>query len=86
MSLYTMAFIGMAPFGSLLAGSVAHFIGAPYTIFAGAVLCLLAAAVFSSKLAAIKKEIHPIFVRKGIIPQVASGIGTAAQLSAETKE
>jgi MFS family permease len=86
MSLYTMAFIGMAPFGSLLAGSVAHFIGAPYTIFAGAVLCLLAAAVFNSKLAAIKKAIHPIFVRKGILPQVASGIGTAAQLSAETKE
>ena len=32
MSLYTMAFIGMAPFGSLLAGSVAYFIGAPDTI------------------------------------------------------
>ena len=86
MSLYTMAFIGMAPFGSLLAGSVAHFIGAPYTIFAGAILCLLAAAVFSRKLPEIRKAIHPIFVRKGIIPQVASGIGTAATLTAETKE
>ena len=29
MSFYAMAFVGMAPFGSLLAGVLAHAIGAP---------------------------------------------------------
>ena len=32
MSYYTMAFMGMAPFGSLLAGSMAHAVGAPLTV------------------------------------------------------
>ena len=32
MSYHTMAFVGMAPFGSLVAGSVAARIGAPDTV------------------------------------------------------
>jgi len=32
MSYYTLAFLGMAPFGSLLAGTMAHKIGAPWTV------------------------------------------------------
>src|SRR5208282_2755260 len=32
MSFYTVAFVDMAPFGSLLAGSLAHAIGAPRTV------------------------------------------------------
>jgi MFS family permease len=32
MSYYTMAFFGAAPFGSLLGGTLAHWIGAPYTV------------------------------------------------------
>ena len=32
MSYYTMAFFGSAPFGSLLAGTLAHRIGAPHTV------------------------------------------------------
>ena len=32
MSYYTMAFVGSAPFGSLLAGTLAHWIGAPHTV------------------------------------------------------
>jgi MFS family permease len=86
MSLYTMSFMGMAPFGSLLGGFIAFHIGAPHTILISGTFCLFAAAIFSRKLPEIRKAIHPIFVRKGILPQVASGIGTAAQLSAETKE
>jgi MFS family permease len=86
MSLYSMAFIGMAPFGSLLAGAVAHSIGAPLAVQLCGALCLLATALFSRKLPQINKLIRPIYVRKGIIPQVASGIGTAANLSAQTKD
>ncbi|MDD5327657.1 MAG: MFS transporter [Phycisphaerae bacterium] len=86
MSLYTMAFMGTAPIGSLLAGSIAHKIGAPHTLQISGVLCIIAAAVFWKKLSAIREMVHPVYVRKGIIPQVANGIGTVTQISVETKE
>ncbi|OGS20585.1 MAG: MFS transporter [Elusimicrobia bacterium RIFOXYA2_FULL_40_6] len=48
MAFYTMAFMGMAPFGSLLAGSLAGLIGAPNTVMLGGILCI-AGAYISSK-------------------------------------
>jgi len=78
MSLYSMAFIGMAPFGSLLAGTAAHSIGAPLTVQLCGVLCLLATALFSRKLPEISKLIRPIYARKGIIPAVADGVARAS--------
>ncbi len=42
MSIYATAFLGFAPIGSLLAGSVAGTIGAPHTIAAMSVLALIA--------------------------------------------
>jgi len=38
------------------------------------------------KLPAIEKMVQPIYVRKGIIRQVATGLGPATQLTMETKE
>ena len=46
MSFYVVSFMGMAPFGSLLAGSVAGFIGVPNTIFIGGIVCILGAIFF----------------------------------------
>ncbi|MGD0498979.1 MAG: MFS transporter [Bryobacteraceae bacterium] len=46
MSIYSMMFMGMAPFGSLAAGAAASKIGAPATVAAGGVICVAAAAVF----------------------------------------
>ncbi len=43
MSYYTMAFVGMAPFGSLLAGALAHAIGAPHTVIVSGIACILGA-------------------------------------------
>jgi MFS family permease len=86
MSLYSMSFIGLAPFGSLLAGTAAHSIGTPLTVRLCGVLCLLAAALFSRKLPQISKLIKPVYVRKGIIPAVADAIGTISTLSTETKD
>jgi MFS family permease len=86
MSLYSMAFLGMAPFGSLLAGAAAHTIGAPLTVQMGGALCLLAAVLFSRKLTQISRLIKPVYVPKGIIPTVAEAIGTVSTLSAETKD
>jgi MFS family permease len=50
MSVYAMMFMGMAPFGALLAGALADRLGAPLTVACGGVSALLGAAVFASRL------------------------------------
>jgi MFS family permease len=67
MSFYTMAFMGMAPFGSLLAGSLASTIGAPETIMIGGVSCILGSVIFGIKLPSLRRITRPIYVKKGII-------------------
>jgi MFS family permease len=69
MSYYTMAFVGMAPFGSLLAGALAHQIGAPRTVIVSGVTCILGSLWFWSRLPHIRKEMRPIYERLGIVPQ-----------------
>ena len=51
MAVYAMMFLGMAPFGSLLAGVLAHRFGAPVTVASGGAVCILAAAIFTSRAA-----------------------------------
>ena len=81
MSFYTMAFMGTAPFGSLFAGAVAHRIGAPATLALGGAGCLLAAAWFARLLPELRRSVRPIYVRMGILPEMAAGIQTATELS-----
>ena len=81
MSFYSMAFMGMTPIGSLLAGVLAAKIGASSTLVLGGSCCILASAVFATKLPLIKKLVHPIYRKIGIIPEVASGMGTATRLT-----
>jgi len=45
MSIYTLAFFGVMPFGSFIAGRLAEQIGEPATVIAGA-LILLATALW----------------------------------------
>jgi MFS family permease len=88
MSFYTMAFMGTAPIGSLLAGALAGRIGAPATLAMGGSLCLLSSLAFYMKLPAIRRVARPVYMRMGIIPEVARGIQTAseASVSGENKE
>lgn len=79
MSLYTMALMGTAPFGSLLAGWMAKLLGTPWTIFIGGAVCLIGALVFYKRLPTLKKIVQPVYVRMGIIPEVATGIQTASE-------
>jgi len=81
MSFYTMAFMGTAPFGSLLAGALASKVGAPNTLLIGGVCCILGAIVFMRKLPKIKKSIRPIYIRLGILPEIAVGIEIATELT-----
>jgi MFS family permease len=68
MSYYTMAFVGMAPFGSLLAGSLAHAIGAPWTVIVNGAAVLAGAAWFWTQLPAVRRDIRPIYREMGILP------------------
>ena len=67
MSFYTMAFMGTAPFGSFLAGSLASRVGAPNTLLIGGLTCILGAILFSWKLPRLKEAILPIYVKMGIL-------------------
>src|ERR1035437_4022540 len=67
MSFYTMAFMGTAPFGSLLEGMLASKIGVPNTLIIGGVSCILGAMVFARKLPELNKLIKPIYSKMGII-------------------
>ncbi len=68
MSYYTIAFVGMAPFGSLLAGSMAHWIGAPLTVILNGTAVLAGAAWFVTRLPAVRAAVHPIYREMGILP------------------
>ena len=68
MSFYTMAFLGTAPLGSLLAGVAADRIGAPTTILLGGVICVAAGVWFAARLPSIRALLRPIYVQKGILP------------------
>lgn len=50
MALYSMMFIGMAPFGAILGGAIGGLIGAPQTVFFGGIGCILAALYFRIRL------------------------------------
>ena len=81
MGFYMMAFLGTAPFGSLLAGWLSSRIGAPQTLLVGGVCCILGALWFASALPAIRSAVRPIYVRLGILPEMATGLANAAELS-----
>lgn len=79
MSFYAMAFMGTLPLGSLLAGALATRMGVPATLRLGGVLCLIGAAAFARALPALRAEVRPIYVRLGIVPEVATGLQHASE-------
>ena len=86
MSLHVTAFIGIAPLGSLLAGITAEHLGAPHTLLLSGLLSIAVIAFFARKLPHIRRLIHPIYVRKGIIPEVAAGLQTAAGVESQVRD
>jgi MFS family permease len=77
MSVYAMTFMGMAPFGALLAGSLAHTLGAPWTVAIGGLISIVGAAVFGLKLPALR----PV-AREMIIAQQMAGGAPAQEMTA----
>jgi MFS family permease len=80
MSLYVMAFMGTAPFGSFMAGTLASTIGAPYTVLSSGIICLIGALIFYKNLPSLRKHIRPIYIRMGILPEVSKGLQSTTHL------
>jgi MFS family permease len=67
MAFYTMAFLGTAPIGSLLAGVAATHIGVSATIILGGAACLLGAAWLAFRLPLLREHVRPIYVELGLL-------------------
>jgi MFS family permease len=70
MSLYAMAFRGMVPFGSLLAGIMASRLGAPLTLVIGGGCCIAGSLFFARNLPRMREMVRPIYQRMGVFPDI----------------
>jgi MFS family permease len=66
MAVYSMMFMGMAPFGALLGGALADRLGAPVTVTMGAVACLGGATLFGLQLPKIRVEARQLIIAQGM--------------------
>lgn len=81
MSVYSMMFMGMAPFGALFAGALAQRLGAPLTIIIGAVGCVAGSFLFGLKLPKLRVEARQLIIAQQVAggdpPQQITGQGVA---------
>ena len=73
MSYFTMAFVGMAPFGSLLTGALAQRVGVSAAVVANGACCLIGAVWFAFELPRVRAIMRPIYLEMGLLqaPDVA---------------
>jgi MFS family permease len=78
MSLYTVAFLGMAPIGSLMGGLAAERIGAQATIAVGGAACVMVGVWFYTTLPRLRELIRPVYAERGllVVPDADSGAKT----------
>jgi MFS family permease len=86
MAFYNVAFMGTAPFGSLAAGSLSEKIGPTFTVLSFGCVTIIGALLFITSIPRIKKLVRPIYIQKGIIPEIASGIQNADSAASLQKE
>ena len=79
MAVYSMMFMGMAPFGALLAGALAERVGAPWTVASGGAACIAGALVFGWRLPRLREEGIQLIVAQealaGKHPGAEDGVG-----------
>lgn len=87
MSLYTLALNGTAPFGGLVAGYAVDKVGSKLTMMFCGGMVAVGAVGYLLQLPRLKEQVRPIYVAKGIMPEVALGVEAATEAGAvEGKE
>ena len=81
MAVYSMMFMGMAPFGALLAGSVAHKIGAPWTVAMGGIVAIVGGLIFTLRLPSLRPAARDL-----IIAQQMEAGAPAQEMTAQVAE
>src|SRR5438045_6136698 len=66
MAVYSMMFMGMAPFGSLTAGAIANHIGAPRAVMLGGFTCVAGSLLFGSKWPSLRGEARQLILSQGL--------------------
>jgi MFS family permease len=66
MSVYSMMFMGMAPFGAFFGGALAHRLGAPFTVAVGGVACFMGAVWFWRVLPELRIEARRLIIAQGM--------------------
>jgi MFS family permease len=83
MAVYSMMFMGMAPLGALLAGTLAGRLGAPLTVALGGAVCIVGAVVFRLRIPLYREEAQRLIVAQqmsgGTPPEEMTG--TTGQVS-----
>ena len=79
LSYFAMAFFGAAPFGSLLAGALAHRIGAPYTVIVTGSFCIAGSLWFTSELPKVNAAMRPIQQEIGLLPSLNTDLISGGQ-------
>lgn len=74
MSFYTMALMGTSPIGGMLLGVLEKWVGIPMVILMNGVVCIMAALLYERHRPVLRKQMRRIYVEKGIIPEIATGI------------
>lgn len=82
MSLYSMCLQGLLPLGNLLAGALAKWLGAPWTVFLSGFGCFAAAGIFARNRHVLRRTLEPTEAVGGEAPGPlpASGNGSTTPL------
>ncbi len=80
MSFYAMTLMGMSPIGNLCTGSVASVIGLSLTLLFGGIVIIVAGFWFESIRPTLRKYTRPVYLKKGIITEIAVGTQTTDTL------
>jgi MFS family permease len=67
MALYSMMFMGMAPFGAYIGGATADRIGAPMAVMLGSIACIGGAVWFGVRLPKVRVEARRLIVAQGMV-------------------
>jgi MFS family permease len=70
MSFMAMASLGIAPFGSLLAGTAASHMGPRHTLLIGGICCFVSGLLFLSRRPIFRAHLRPIYREMGIIERM----------------